>query len=122
MSTFEYLRPLEVLAQLNDPQGYRRTRGRRVADADWCTRTKGGQARRPELTCQEHGYLSKFKVLDRAERVTVDADPGTVELFYTDGTSAYVNGKDLVCVERPILPVHYGDSRTACGDLGSTTR
>lgn len=118
MSTFEYLWPVEVFDRLDDPQEYRRTRGRRVADPYWATRTASGRMRRPELNGREHGYLSRFKTLDRMERVTVDADPGTFELFYTDGTSGYVTGKDLVCVERPVMPVHYGESRTACGELG----
>jgi hypothetical protein len=118
VSTFEYLWPVEVFDRLDDPRGYRRTRGRRVADATWCTRTNGGRARRPELHGREHAYLPKFRTLDRVERVTGDANPGTFELFFTDGTSGYVHADDLVCVERPILPVHYGEVRTACGNLG----
>lgn len=121
MATYSYLTALEA-AVLAERPGARGSgiRGLRVADAGrWCTVTDAGYARVPV-----HGWegprkhQEQFKVLDRMERLTEDCDPGTYELHFADGTSAYIGRKDLLCVERPIMPVHYGESTTACGELG----
>lgn len=119
MSVFDYLTPGEAAQKIlrpgNEGSGIR---GLRVADADWCSRTATGNARVPEHTWEARRYLDRFKVLVRMERLTEDADPGTYELHFADGTSSYLHRQDLLCVERQILKVHYGESRSACGDLG----
>lgn len=120
MATYEYLSPLAALARFGEQPAHREwqsIRGCRMVFADWCTRTQGGQSRVPQGPANEHAHKG-FKYVDRIERVTVDADPGTVEIFYVDGTRTYATGQDLVCVEQEIMPVHYGESRSACGEFG----
>jgi hypothetical protein len=102
MSTFDYLTPGEaVTAARSDAPAYMSIRGLLAADADWVTRTRSGQALKPEATWEARAYLGRFKKVVRVEWAQ-DADPGTIEVFYADGTSAYLHRIDLLCVERPI--------------------
>ncbi|MBD3004583.1 hypothetical protein [Streptomyces sp. 5-10] len=116
MSTFEYLTPGEaVAATREDVPDYLSIVGLRGADADWCTRTATRQARKPSDTWSARTYLDRFKEIKLVEYVTGEADPGTVEVFYADGTSAYLHGVDLLCVERPVEGAEVGDAGTAHG-------
>lgn len=121
MSTFDYLTPSEALYKAGDTApDYLRITGLRAVDADYIpnmiTRTRAGYARKPEYPWQAHAHLDKFKVIARIARAK-DADPGVIEIFYTDGTSEFLHPKDLLCVERPITgpraqpDSHNNDSR-----------
>lgn len=102
MSTFDYLTPSEAVAAAQDgAPAHMNIRGLLAADADWLTRTSSGQARKPENTWEARAYLGRFKKVARVEWAQ-DADPGTIEVHYADGTSAYLHHIDLLCVERPI--------------------
>lgn len=107
MSTFDYLTPAEaVAAASNTAPGYQRIDGLNGIDADripnLITRTRAGNARKPEQPWRAHGHLDKFKAIIRVEWAK-DADPGTAEVFYADGTTELIRRGDLLCVERPIL-------------------
>ncbi len=106
MSTFDFLTPDEaVTAAQSDAPAYQRITGLRGLDADrmpgLITRTAAGRPRQPAAPWQAHGHLDKFKQIDRVTWAQ-DADPGTAEVFYTDGTSDLIKTQDLLCVERPI--------------------
>lgn len=124
MATFEYLSPGAALERFGEQRpGYewRSVRGCRMADAERVAtirRTRGGQAKAPEGPQSEHAHGDRFRYVIAMERLTGNVDPGTVELTYLDGTREPFGGKDLICVERPVLDVHYGESRTACGERG----
>jgi hypothetical protein len=106
MSTFDYLTPGEAVAAMQEqaPE-YRKIAGLKGIVADrmphLITRTKGGQARKPEQPWLAHGHLDKFKEIDRVEWAK-DADPGCAEVFYADGSTDLFHRVDLLCVERPI--------------------
>lgn len=125
MATYEYLSPMGALGRFGEQPEHREwqsIRGCRMADAERVAnirRTdKGRQAVAPEGPQNEHAHAKWFKYVVSMERLTGDVDPGTVELTYQDGTREAFNGKDLICVEREIMPVHYGESRSACGEFG----
>jgi hypothetical protein len=105
------MKPMEAFGSDRDhrttPGGIR---GLRVADADWCTRTASGYAQFPFEPCDARRHIGRFKTLARVERVTGDCDPGTFELFFDDGTSAYIKREDILCVEEPVT--HADGSRT----------
>lgn len=106
MSTFDYLNPSEALAAArDDAPDYRRIIGLKAVDADriphLITRTATGQAHKPEQPWRAHGHLDKFKEITRVAWAH-DADPGTAEVFYADGTTDLIKRKDLLCVERPV--------------------
>lgn len=106
MSTFDYLTPSEAVAAAQPgAPAHLNIRGLLAIDADQMphviTRTASGQARKPEQPWTAHAYLARFKKVARVEWAQ-DADPGTIEVFYADGTSAYLHRADLLCVERPI--------------------
>lgn len=106
MSTFDTLTPAEALdAAREDAPDYKRIIGLKGIEAsrvpNLITRTKAGNARKPEAPWIAHGHLDKFKEIARVERAK-DADPGMVEVFYVDGTTDLVGRQDLLCVERPV--------------------
>lgn len=106
MSTFDFLKPAEAVAAAKPgAPAYLNIRGLRAVDADsipnLITRTRSGQARKPEAPWTAHAYLARFKKVARVEWAK-DADPGMIEVHYADGTSAYLHSIDLLCVERPI--------------------
>lgn len=106
MSTFHYLTPAQALAAArSDAPDYQRITGLKAIDADripnLITRTAAGNARQPEQPWIAHGHLDKFKEIARVESAR-DADPGTVEVFYTDGSMDLIKRGALLCVERPI--------------------
>ncbi|MFI0966969.1 hypothetical protein ACH4S8_37145 [Streptomyces sp. NPDC021080] len=106
MSTFLNLTPAEaVAASGNDAPGYKRIDGLKGIDADrvpgMVTRTAAGQARQPEQPWIAHSHLDDFKVISRVEWAK-DADPGTAEVFYTDGSTELIKRGDLLCVEQPV--------------------
>lgn len=107
MSTFEFLAPATaVAAARDDAPAYQRITGLKGVDADrlpgTITRTAAGYAREPQDTWNAHAHLDLFKEIARVE-FAQDADPGTAEVFYTDGTTDLIKPKDLFCVERPIV-------------------
>lgn len=107
MSTFDYLTPGEAFIDaLDGAPEYRRITGLKGVDADripnLITRTRAGNARKPEQPWRAHGHLDKFKEIARVEWAK-DADPGTAEVFYADGTADLIKQGDLLCVERPII-------------------
>lgn len=96
MAIFDYLTPSEALYMASDTApDHLRITGLRAVDAD----------RIPDLTPESpwraHAHLDKFEVIARIERAK-DADPGVIEIFWTDGSSAFLHPKDLLCVERPV--------------------
>lgn len=96
MSTFDYLTPAEaVTAAQTDAPDYKRITGLRGVDADRIPNLI------PEEPWRAHGHLDKFKEIARVEWAQ-DADPGTAEVFYADGSTDLVRRGDLLCVERPI--------------------
>lgn len=97
MSTFEYLTPSEAVAAawVGAPD-YKRITGLKGVDADRIPNLI------PEEPWRAHGHLDKFKVIARVVWAE-DADPGTAEVFYTDGSSGLIKREDLLCVERPII-------------------
>jgi len=108
VSAFAYLTPAEAVAAAQPgAPAHLNIRGLLAMDADnipdLITRTRSGQARKPEGGDGQraHAYLARFKKVARVEWAQ-DADPGTIEVFYADGTSAYLHRIDLLCVERPI--------------------
>lgn len=106
MSTFDYLTPAEaVTAAWVGAPDYNRITGLRGVDADrmpgLITRTKAGNARKPEAPWAARGHLDKFKEIARVVWAE-DADPGTAEVFYADGSTDLIKREDLLCVERPI--------------------
>lgn len=106
MAIFDYLTPSEALYMAGDTApDHLRITGLRAVDADripnMVTRTRAGYGRKPEYPWQAHAHLDKFEVIARIERAK-DADPGVIEIFWTDGSSAFLHPKDLLCVERPI--------------------
>ncbi|MET7363195.1 hypothetical protein ABZS76_32825 [Streptomyces sp. NPDC005562] len=109
MSTFDYLTPAEaVAAAQSSAPGYQRITGLRGLIADrmpnLITRPKAGAARKPEggEGQRAHAHLDKFKTIARVEWAK-DADPGTAEVFYADGSTDLAHRGDLLCVERPII-------------------
>jgi hypothetical protein len=109
VSIFDYLTPAEaVAASGNTAPGHLRIDGLKGVDADriphMITRTAAGTARKPESGRGQdaHGHLDKFKDIIRVEWAK-DADPGTAEVFYADGSTDLLRCGDLLCVERPIL-------------------
>lgn len=101
MSVFEYMDPRSAVYNDRDHATTGGIRGLMAADADWCTRTATGNAREPEQPWIARGHLDKFKRIARVE-IAKDADPGTIEVFWTDGTASILHRGDLLCVERPI--------------------
>ncbi|MFD8654971.1 hypothetical protein [Streptomyces mirabilis] len=96
MPTFDYLTPADaVAASGNDAPGYKRIDGLKGVDADRIPNVI------PEEPWRAHAHLDKFKVISRVEWAK-DADPGTAEVFYADGTTELIRQGDLLCVERPI--------------------
>lgn len=111
MSTFEYLTPGEAVnAAQSDAPDYKRITGLKGLSADrmphLITRTAAGYARKPEAPWAAHGHLDKFKEITGVERAK-DADPGTIEVFYADGTTDLLHKVDLLCVERPITTTQH---------------
>ncbi|MFJ4902949.1 hypothetical protein [Streptomyces sp. NPDC088727] len=106
MSTFDYLTPADAVAAawVGAPD-HERITGLKGIDADrmpnMITRTAAGNARQPSASWDAHGHLDKFKEIARVEWAK-DADPGTAEVFYADGTTDLIKSSDLLCVERPI--------------------
>jgi hypothetical protein len=97
MSTFDYLTPAEaVAASGNQAPGHLRIDGLKGVDADRIPNLI------PEEPWRAHGHLDKFKDILRVEWAK-DADPGTAEVFYADGSTDLIKQGDLLCVERPIL-------------------
>lgn len=107
MSTFDYLTPGDAVAyaRASTPE-YRQITGLKGVDADriphLITRTAAGNARQPEAPWAAHGHLDKFKEIARVEWAQ-DADPGTAQVFYADGSTDLIRRGDLLCVERPII-------------------
>lgn len=106
MSTFDYLTPGEaVQAAHSSAPAWQQIICLRAVEADRLphriSRTRAGYARKPEPSGAEHAFLSKFKEIARVEWAR-DADPGTAEVFYADGSTDLVGRQDLLCVERPI--------------------
>jgi hypothetical protein len=96
MSTFRYLPPAEaVAASGNTAPGHARIDGLRGVDADRIPNVI------PEEPWRAHGHLDRFKIIARVEWAT-DADPGTAEVFYTDGSTELIKRDELLCVEDPI--------------------
>jgi hypothetical protein len=107
MSTFDNLTPGEaVVAARDDAPEYKRIIGLKGLAADriphYTTRTAAGNHRKPEQPWAAHGHLDKFKEIARVERAE-DADPGTAEVFYADGSTDLIRRGELLCVERPII-------------------
>lgn len=107
MSTFKYLTPGEaVWAAREGAPDYRRIVGSKgisacrlpFADRD---RTRAGSMRPPSQPWQAHAYLDEFREIKSVEWAK-DADPGTIEVFFTDGTTDLLHAGDLLCVERPV--------------------
>jgi hypothetical protein len=106
MGTFHFLKPADaVAAAQSSAPDYQRITGLKGVDADripdMVTRTAAGNARQPEQPWRAHGHLDKFKEIARVEWAK-DADPGTAEVFYADGSTDLLKRGDLLCVERPI--------------------
>lgn len=106
MSTFDILAPFEAIAAARTgAPDHQRIIGLRAVDADriphYITRTRTGFARKPAEPWRAHGHLDKFKVIERVEHAK-DADPGTAEVFYADGSTDLIGRQDLLCVERPV--------------------
>lgn len=97
MSTFDYLTPAEAVAaaRVEAPE-YKRITGLRGVDADRIPNVI------PEEPWRAHGHLDKFKEIARVEWAQ-DADPGTAEVFYADGSTDLIKREGLLCVERPII-------------------
>ncbi|THA72501.1 hypothetical protein E6R60_26590 [Streptomyces sp. A0642] len=96
MSTFDYLTPAEAVTatQATAPE-YQRITGLKGVDADRIPNVI------PEEPWRAHGHLDKFKEIARVEWAK-DADPGTAEVFYTDGSADLIKRDGLLCIERPI--------------------
>ncbi|MFE0490111.1 hypothetical protein [Streptomyces griseoaurantiacus] len=107
MSTFDYLTPAEAVeyARNTAPQ-YKRITGLKGVDADRIPNVI------PEEPWRAHGHLDKFKEIARVEWAQ-DADPGTAEVFYADGTTDLIKRDELLCVERPIPVASEGDAARA---------
>ena len=106
MSTFTFLKPADAVAAARDSApDYQRITGLRGVDADrlphMITRTAAGNARQPEQPWRAHAYLDMFREIARVEWAQ-DADPGTAEVFYADGSTDILHRGDLLCVERPV--------------------
>jgi hypothetical protein len=93
------------MAVREDAPEYRQIKGLMAISAErlpFVARTRAGQLMKPAEPWRAHGWLDKMREIDRVERAR-DADPGMVEVFFTDGTTDLIGVKDLLCVERPIL-------------------
>jgi hypothetical protein len=96
MSTFALLPPDEaVAASGSTAPGHLRIDGLKGVDADRIPNVI------PEEPWRAHAHLDKFKIISRVGWAE-DADPGTAEVFYTDGSTELIKRDDLLCVERPI--------------------
>lgn len=107
MSTFDYLTTYAaVTAAQADAPGHRQIVGLRGISAGRLpfadrNRTAAGNMRNPSEPWAAHSHLEEFREI-KAVEFARDADPGTAEVFYTDGTSDVVRREDLLCVERPV--------------------
>jgi len=117
MSTYDYLTPGEAFAASRDGVAdWQTIIGRKGADADrvglnnaaQITRTRTGNARKPEETWVARGGMEKHgRVIERVTRTREELDDpeiphSTVTVHYADGTHEYFLPGDLLCVERPI--------------------
>ncbi|MFE6000409.1 hypothetical protein ACFQ6C_26670 [Streptomyces sp. NPDC056454] len=103
MSTFDFLTPAEAVTAAQDtaPE-WQRITGLKGIDADRMPQVT------PSAPWAAHAHLPKFKTIERVEWAT-DADPGTAEVFYTDGTADLIKSGELLCVERPIVTADEDD-------------
>jgi hypothetical protein len=117
MSTYNYLTPGEAFAASRDGVAdWQTIIGLKGADADRVglnnaariTRTRTGNARKPEETWVARGGMEKHgKVIVRVARTREETNDfevpySTVTVHYADGTWDYIHAGDLLCVERPI--------------------
>lgn len=111
MSTFNYLRAHQIRALGSEnTRDFEKIIGLKAVDAErflspikgGYSKTAAGYLRVPSDPWRAHSYVDKlFKVIVRVEWAK-DADPGTVEVVYADGSTDLIDKYGLLCVEIPI--------------------
>lgn len=103
MSIFSYLTPGEAMTKISSGREWEQIIGLKGISAErimqFPIRTKAGYLRNPGHRGIEHNYLDKFKEIARMEWAN-DAEPGMVEVFFSDGSTDLISKYDLLCVER----------------------